>query len=107
MDKFSGDTPYSIMFGPDICGYSTRKVGGHTWAADKDQLTLVPCVFAFVSIIIFLRLGEHARTRAHHFRYPSCSVALPSTLTTPSVALVAGARHPDQGRQEPPDQEGH
>eukprot|EP00250_Pteridium_aquilinum_P010292 c19273_g2_i1 orf=171-1097(+) len=24
--KFSGDTPYSIMFGPDICGYSTKKV---------------------------------------------------------------------------------
>ncbi|GIL91071.1 hypothetical protein Vretimale_9505 [Volvox reticuliferus] len=26
MDTFGGDTPYSIMFGPDICGYSTRKV---------------------------------------------------------------------------------
>jgi calreticulin len=24
--KFSGDTPYDIMFGPDICGTSTRKV---------------------------------------------------------------------------------
>ncbi|XP_074578025.1 calreticulin-like [Curcuma longa] len=24
--KFSGDTPYGIMFGPDICGYSTKKV---------------------------------------------------------------------------------
>ncbi|KAJ9696652.1 hypothetical protein PVL29_008723 [Vitis rotundifolia] len=24
--KFGGDTPYSIMFGPDICGYSTKKV---------------------------------------------------------------------------------
>ncbi|XP_020584318.1 calreticulin-like [Phalaenopsis equestris] len=24
--KFSGDTPYSIMFGPDICGYATKKV---------------------------------------------------------------------------------
>ncbi|CAI9781729.1 unnamed protein product [Fraxinus pennsylvanica] len=24
--KFGGDTPYSIMFGPDICGYSTQKV---------------------------------------------------------------------------------
>lgn len=23
---FSGDTPYSIMFGPDICGYSTKRV---------------------------------------------------------------------------------
>lgn len=27
MKSFGGDTPYSIMFGPDICGYSTRKVG--------------------------------------------------------------------------------
>lgn len=26
MKAFSGDTPYSIMFGPDICGSSTRKV---------------------------------------------------------------------------------
>lgn len=26
MADFGGDTPYSIMFGPDICGYSTRKV---------------------------------------------------------------------------------
>lgn len=26
MDNFGGDTPYSIMFGPDICGFSTKKV---------------------------------------------------------------------------------
>lgn len=26
MENFGGDTPYSIMFGPDICGYSTKKV---------------------------------------------------------------------------------
>jgi len=26
MDEFGGDTPYAIMFGPDICGYSTKKV---------------------------------------------------------------------------------
>ena len=26
MASFGGDTPYSIMFGPDICGYSTKKV---------------------------------------------------------------------------------
>ena len=26
MASFGGDTPYSIMFGPDICGYSTRKI---------------------------------------------------------------------------------
>jgi len=26
MANFGGDTPYSIMFGPDICGYSTKKV---------------------------------------------------------------------------------
>ncbi|XP_027107927.1 calreticulin [Coffea arabica] len=24
--KFGGDSPYSIMFGPDICGYTTKKV---------------------------------------------------------------------------------
>jgi len=26
VEKFNGDTPYTIMFGPDICGYSTKKV---------------------------------------------------------------------------------
>lgn len=26
VDNFGGDTPYSIMFGPDICGHSTRKI---------------------------------------------------------------------------------
>ena len=26
MKGFGGDTPYSIMFGPDICGYATKKV---------------------------------------------------------------------------------
>ena len=26
MKSFGGETPYSIMFGPDICGYSTKKV---------------------------------------------------------------------------------
>jgi hypothetical protein len=25
MKDFGGDTPYSIMFGPDICGFGTRK----------------------------------------------------------------------------------
>lgn len=26
MEAFGGETPYSIMFGPDICGFGTRKV---------------------------------------------------------------------------------
>jgi len=26
LEHFSGDTDYNIMFGPDICGYSTKKV---------------------------------------------------------------------------------
>jgi calreticulin len=26
MKDFGGETPYSIMFGPDICGYATKKV---------------------------------------------------------------------------------
>lgn len=33
MPDFGGDTPYSIMFGPDICGYSTKKV--HAILTDK------------------------------------------------------------------------
>jgi hypothetical protein len=26
MKDFDGETPYTIMFGPDICGFSTKKV---------------------------------------------------------------------------------
>jgi calreticulin len=33
MQDFNGATPYSMMFGPDICGYSTQKV--HAILADK------------------------------------------------------------------------
>lgn len=25
MKDFGGETPYSVMFGPDICGFGTRK----------------------------------------------------------------------------------
>merc|ERR1711991_807348 len=51
--KFGGDTPYSIMFGPDICGPSNRKIHlifehngknllwKKTPAAKTDQLTHV------------------------------------------------------------------
>lgn len=34
MKDFGGETPYSVMFGPDICGYSTKKV--HVIVAGKD-----------------------------------------------------------------------
>eukprot|EP00884_Botryococcus_braunii_P021515 jgi/Botrbrau1/8047/Bobra.13_2s0016.1 len=34
MKHFGGETPYSIMFGPDICGYTTKKV--HVIVADKE-----------------------------------------------------------------------
>ncbi|BBN17635.1 calreticulin [Marchantia polymorpha subsp. ruderalis] len=51
--KFSGDTPYSIMFGPDICGTQTKKLHAiiqykgqnypikKTVACETDQLTHV------------------------------------------------------------------
>jgi len=53
MKDFSGDTPYSIMFGPDVCGYSTKRVHAifeykgkqlltkKTIATPTDQLTHV------------------------------------------------------------------
>ncbi|KAI3918940.1 hypothetical protein MKW98_017388, partial [Papaver atlanticum] len=43
--KFGGDTPYSIMFGPDICGYSTKKVHAILTKGDKNHLIKkdVPC----------------------------------------------------------------
>jgi hypothetical protein len=46
MADFSGNTPYSIMFGPDICGYSTQKV--HAILTDKKgrNLDLKPFVKA-------------------------------------------------------------
>jgi calreticulin len=37
--KFGGDTPYSIMFGPDICGYSTRKTHAILTYKGKNLLT--------------------------------------------------------------------
>ncbi|GAX73459.1 hypothetical protein CEUSTIGMA_g911.t1 [Chlamydomonas eustigma] len=39
MSEFGGDTPYSIMFGPDICGYSTKKV--HVIFTNKDKNHLI------------------------------------------------------------------
>ncbi|KAK1269328.1 hypothetical protein QJS04_geneDACA005113 [Acorus gramineus] len=43
--KFGGETPYSIMFGPDICGYSTKKVHAILTRDGKNHLTKkdVPC----------------------------------------------------------------
>merc|ERR1712241_143303 len=45
VENFNGDAKYSIMFGPDICGYSTKKVqaifnfGGENLAKEKDVKT--------------------------------------------------------------------
>ncbi|KMZ57952.1 Calreticulin [Zostera marina] len=43
--KFGGETPYSIMFGPDICGYSTKKVHAILTRNEKNHLIKkeVPC----------------------------------------------------------------
>ncbi|KAJ6799988.1 calreticulin-like [Iris pallida] len=43
--KFGGETPYSIMFGPDICGYSTKKVHAILTRDGKNHLIKkdVPC----------------------------------------------------------------
>ncbi|KAG6702335.1 hypothetical protein I3842_07G029500 [Carya illinoinensis] len=43
--KFGGDTPYSIMFGPDICGYSTKKVHAILHYKETNHLIKkdVPC----------------------------------------------------------------
>ncbi|KAK7269755.1 hypothetical protein RIF29_22490 [Crotalaria pallida] len=43
--KFGGDTPYSIMFGLDICGYSTKKVHAILTYNDTNHLIKkdVPC----------------------------------------------------------------
>ncbi|KZV43658.1 calreticulin-like [Dorcoceras hygrometricum] len=43
--NFGGDTPYSIMFGPDICGYSTKKVHAILTYNGTNQLIKkdVPC----------------------------------------------------------------
>ncbi|KAG0569541.1 hypothetical protein KC19_6G098300 [Ceratodon purpureus] len=34
--SFSGDTPYTIMFGPDICGSQTKKVHAIIWYKGKN-----------------------------------------------------------------------
>jgi calreticulin len=38
MNDFGGETPYSIMFGPDICGYTTKKVHVIFTKNDKNHL---------------------------------------------------------------------
>jgi len=37
--SFNGDTPYSVMFGPDVCGYSTRKTHAILTYEGKNLLT--------------------------------------------------------------------
>ena len=39
--KFSGDTPYQVMFGPDICGYSNRKTHAIFHYAPKNDNLLI------------------------------------------------------------------
>lgn len=43
MKHFGGETPYSVMFGPDICGYTTKKV--HVIVAGKDGKNHEVCPF--------------------------------------------------------------
>ena len=45
MKSFGGETPYSIMFGPDICGYSTKRVHAIFTYNGKNLLTkkTIPC----------------------------------------------------------------
>ncbi|KAK8937596.1 Calreticulin-2 [Platanthera guangdongensis] len=47
--KFSGETPYSIMFGPDICGYSTKKVHTILTRGGKNHLIKKEGVLQVVS----------------------------------------------------------
>ncbi len=45
MKDFGGETPYSIMFGPDICGFSTKKVSSqhsHTVTRMPEGSTPMP-----------------------------------------------------------------
>ena len=39
MADFGGDTPYSIMFGPDVCGTSTKRVHVIFTYKEKNLLT--------------------------------------------------------------------
>jgi Calreticulin family len=65
MKDFGGETPYSVMFGPDICGYTTKKV--HVIVAGKDgknhevrttpPLKLFGHVAAFYAIVRFALCG--------------------------------------------------
>jgi len=44
MPDFGGDTPYSVMFGPDICGYATKKVHAILTSKDGRNLEFKPTV---------------------------------------------------------------
>lgn len=57
MESFSGETPYAIMFGPDICGHSTKRVHVILPYEDKNHLIshTIPCetdVFTHVYTLV-------------------------------------------------------
>jgi hypothetical protein len=97
---FGGDTPYSIMFGPDICGFSTRKTHvilpykgkNHMIKkdikAETDQLThiytlrIMPNNTYQVGGLVGLRLGWVA-ARVTRDQQSVCWVAGPNQLCLP------------------------
>jgi hypothetical protein len=58
MKDFGGETPYSIMFGPDICGFGTRKTHFIVNYKEKNHLVKkdIKCETDQLSHVYTLRL---------------------------------------------------
>lgn len=87
LEDFSGDTPYSVMFGPDICGYSTKKVH-----------VILTCVAR--------RRGGRTRRGV---RRAAPRTPRPASLSLSLTHAASAFRIPNaqQGWEEPADEEGH
>lgn len=58
MKDFGGETPYSVMFGPDICGFGTRKTHVIITYKEKNHLVKkdIKCETDQLSHVYTLRL---------------------------------------------------
>lgn len=82
MENFSGETPYAIMFGPDICGHSTKRV--HVILPYKEENHLIDhtiaCetdVFTHVYTLAIHPDNSYEVCSQQHLSYPHQSLEAP------------------------------
>ena len=83
MKDFGGETPYSIMFGPDICGYSTKKVHVIFTYKGKNHLIKHDIPAETDTLTHVYTLVVHANNTYKVKRHPplSCHLMSPDSVT--------------------------